>query len=74
MNAQNPQFPSRSDTHENTLNGIDLRIKQENSFDSEMHRQDQSFLKTQKSHAKFSSPGLWRKKRDIALSKTHFQR
>jgi hypothetical protein len=74
MNTPNLQTPSRSDNQEKTLNGIDLCNTQSNLSEVESHKQDQNFYKIQKSHSQFSSSGLWRKKRDIAPSKTQLQR
>jgi hypothetical protein len=73
MNTPDLQTPSRSDSYEKTLNGIDLCNTQSNLHEVESLKQDQNFYKIQKSHSKFSSSGLWRKKRDIAPSKTLLQ-
>ena len=74
MNAPNPPNAPGSDIFEKNMNGIDLRTKQDHLFNVEIPKQDQSFHTTQKPRGKFSSSGLWRKKRDISSSKMHFQR
>jgi hypothetical protein len=73
MDNKDPRTPHRPDIHVNALNGIDLRIHQNNLFVGEGHMHHLNFRQIQKTQSKFPSSGLWRKKRDIGSSNPYPQ-
>ena len=73
MDAHNLPPTAMPDLREKALNGHDLHASPHHSIHVDGRVQDQKFILEQKPQAKYSS-GLWRKKREIDVSRSSLGR